>query len=107
MTEATRRLRPLTERIVSSLPGPRVLWIGAWALLPWLNAGTNLLLETEARSPVWEQSRTLVVLNYAALTLALVVTLWGSARIARRLESLRVPSSNVLDGDTRRAVPRD
>ena len=101
MTKATHRLRPLTVRIVSRLPGPRLLWVAAWALLPWLNAGANLLFETEARSPVWEQSRTLVVLNYAALTLAVVVTLWGSARIALRLESLRVPSPNVLDGDTR------
>jgi hypothetical protein len=76
-----------------------VLWIVVWALLPWLNAGANLLLETGARSAVWEQSRTLVLLNYAALSLAIVITLWGTERIARRLEALRAMTSNVLEAD--------
>ncbi len=72
---ATRWLRPVTERILAHLPGRRWLWIVVWALVPWLNAGANLLLETEARSAVWEQSRVLVVLNYAALSAAVVITL--------------------------------
>jgi hypothetical protein len=94
-----RRLRPATERILARLPGPRMLWIVAWALVPWLNAGANLLLETGARSAVWEQSRTLVVLNYVALSVAIVITLWGSERIARRLETLRTTTSNVLEAE--------
>jgi hypothetical protein len=97
----TRRLRPVTERLLAHLPGPRVLWIGAWALVPWLNAGANLLLETEARSAIWEQSRALVVLNYAAFSVAVVITLWGTERVARRLKTLRVPTLNVLEGDGR------
>ncbi len=28
---------PLTERIFSRLPGPRLAWVVAWALVPWLN----------------------------------------------------------------------
>jgi hypothetical protein len=95
----TRRLRPLTERILVDLPGPRVLWIAVWTLIPWLNAGANLLLETGARSAIWEQSRTLVVLNYVALSFAIVITLWGTDRIARRLETLRATTSNVLEID--------
>jgi hypothetical protein len=66
-------------------------------LVPWLNAGANLLLETEARSAVWEQSRALVLLNYAALSFAIVITLWGTERIARRLEALRATTSKVLE----------
>ena len=66
-----------------------MLWIAVWALIPWLNAGANLLLETGARSAVWEQGRTLVLLNYAALSFAIAMSLWGTDRIARRLESLR------------------
>jgi hypothetical protein len=73
-----------------------VLWIVAWALVPWLNAGANLLLDTGARSAVWEQGRTLVLLNYAALSFAIVITLWGTERIVRRLQALRA-TSNVLD----------
>jgi hypothetical protein len=97
----THRLRPLTERILGHLPGPRVPWIVIWALVPWLNAGANLLLETGARSAVWEQSRALVLLNYGALSLAIVITLWGTERIARRLETLRAAASNVLAVDPR------
>ena len=84
----TDQLQPLTDRVLARLPGHRILWITVWALVPWLNAGANLLLDTEARSAVWDQSRALVVLNYAALSLGIVIALWGSNRIARRLESL-------------------
>ena len=96
----TRRLQPVTERILRDLPGPRLVWIVAWALVPWLNAGANLLLGTERTSAVWEQGRALVVLNYAALSFAIVITLWGTERIARRLETLRAATSNALHGDT-------
>lgn len=97
----TERLRPATERILKVLPGPRILWVGAWALLPWLNAGVNLLLDPDDRSAVWEQSDVLVVLNYTALSVAMVITLWGTARIARRLETLRASTESVLEGDER------
>jgi hypothetical protein len=93
------RLRPLTDRILARLPGPRVLWIAAWALVPWANAGANLLLDTDGTSAVWEQSDLLIVLNYAALSFAVVVTLWGTERIARRVETLREETSKVLAAD--------
>lgn len=96
---ATPDLTPLTERILARLPGPRAAWITAWALLPWANAGANLLLDTAARSAIWEQSRTLIILNYAALSLAVVICVWGSARIARRVETLHEITS--LDVDAR------
>lgn len=89
---------PLTERILASLPGRRVLWIAAWALVPWLNAGANLLLDTGERSAVWEQSRVVVVLNYAALSLAMVVTVLGVERIAQRVAALEATTSKVLSG---------
>lgn len=97
----TRELRPLTDRILERLPGPRALWIAAWAVVPWLNAGGNLLLDTDGTSAVWDQDRVLVVLNYAALSLAMVITLWGTGRIARRLETLRATTADVLEGDSR------
>ena len=89
---------PLTERILGGLPGPRAFRIVAWAAVPWLNAGANLLLEDEARSAVWEQSDVFVVLNYALLSLAVVIALVGAERIARRLHSL-LTTSSVLAGD--------
>jgi hypothetical protein len=95
--------RPLTERILVRLPGPHVLWIAAWALVPWLNAGANLFLETGERSAVWDQSRVVVVLNYAALSLAMVVTVVGVERIARRVATLEATTSKVLSDVPSRA----
>ena len=100
------RLRPLTDRVLTKLPGPRVLWIAAWALVPSLNAGANLLREPEARSAVWEQGRVLVALNYCALTLAVIITLVGTTRIARRSETLRTATSRALDADASRVFVR-
>jgi hypothetical protein len=100
---APLRLGPLTERILAYLPGPRALWIALWALIPWLNAGANLLLDTGERSAVWEQSRVVVILNYAALSFAMVVTLLGAERIARRMETLEATTSAVLSGVPRQA----
>ena len=85
---STRRLRPVTERVLARFPGPRAAGIAAWALVPWLNAGANLLLPADLRTEVWEQSAALVVLNYAALSAAVVLTVWGADRIARRIEEL-------------------
>jgi hypothetical protein len=54
------------------------------------------LLDAET-SAVWEQSGVVVVLNYAALSFAVVLTLWGAERIARRCEKLREETAGVLD----------
>lgn len=94
----SRRLSPLTERILLGLPGSRTLWIIAWALVPWLNAGANLLLETEARSAIWEQSRGLVLLNYAVLSFAIAIALWGAERLARQLEDIRETGLTAFEG---------
>ena len=85
-TTAAARLQPLAERILSALPGRRQGWIAIWALVPWLNAGANLALDTETKSAVWGQSGTVVVLNYAALSVAIALAIWGSRRIAARVE---------------------
>ena len=92
-----RSLRPLTERILGRLPGPWPAWVAVWAVLPWLNAGANLLLDEESRSPVWEQDGVVIVLNYAALSLAIVLTVWGAREIARRLETLEGTIASVVD----------
>ncbi len=91
--EGRRRLQPLTERILARLPRERWAWAAGWALVPWANAGMNLLLGTETKSAVWGQSGTVIVLNYAALSFAIVMAIWGSSRIASRLEELRVAVS--------------
>jgi hypothetical protein len=62
------------------------MWIGVWALVPWANAGANVFLGTEG--VVWEQGNVLIILNYAALSVGIAISLVGTARIVRRLESL-------------------
>lgn len=90
-------LQPLSERILERLPGARALWVILWALVPWLNAGANFLLGNETRSAVWEQDVVLVILNYAALSFAVVLTLWGTRRIVHRLDELRAATASLLE----------
>jgi hypothetical protein len=69
--------------------------------------GANYLLDTESTSAVWEQSTLLVLLNYATLSFAVVLTLWGTGRIARRLEALRMTTANVLETSAAREPFRE
>jgi hypothetical protein len=92
-------LQPLSERALARLGGRRAFWIAAWALVPWVNAGANLLLGTNRTSAVWEQSAELVVLNYAAISFAVVASLWGAGILARRLEALQTTTSDILVGE--------
>jgi hypothetical protein len=96
------RLQPLTERLLARLPGAHAVWVLVWALVPWANAGANLLLETGARSAIWEESAALVVVNYAALSFGVAITVWGTGRIARRVESLHETTSLDVDDASNR-----
>jgi hypothetical protein len=98
-TGEERALQPLSERALARLGGRRAFWIAAWALVPWVNAGANLLLGTNRTSAVWEQSAALVVLNYAAISFAVVASLWGAGTLARRLEALQTTTSDILVGE--------
>lgn len=81
------RAAPLTERILSSLPGPRPVWVVAWALVPWLNLAVVFASDagewTGAGIPLAE------VLNRVAVSVAVLLSLWGAARIAAGLRRLR------------------
>jgi hypothetical protein len=78
-----------------------VAWIAAWGLVPWLNAGGNLLLGTKHTSAVWEQSDVLIVLNYVAISFAIVVSLLGTERIVRRLGELGKTRQAGFDSEHR------
>ena len=96
--DVTTELRPLTERLLAYVPGPRALWIAVWALVPWLDAGANLLLDTGTRGAMWEQSRAFLFLNCAALSLAVAIAVGGTRRIARRVETSRETTWSRLEG---------
>lgn len=93
------QLCPLSERVLAGFSGGRAVWVVLWALVPWANAGVNLLFGSERTSAVWEQDAVLVVLNYAAISLAVVLSLWGARRIAARLDELHQGTAEVLVGE--------
>jgi len=82
------QLKALTERILSRLPGPRILWVLVWMLVPWLNTAVTVMLQAADKLPEWENP-TVQLVNRAAFSFAIVLALWGAARITRGLTSLR------------------
>lgn len=86
---------PLTERILTRLPGPRLLWVAAWALVPWLNLVVILMSGVEG----WARTGIprVEILNRAAVTFAILLSLWGATRIADELRRLRPALANVVE----------
>jgi hypothetical protein len=65
---------PLTERILSRLRGPRLAWVVAWALVPWLNLGAIVALGAAG----WARTGVplVEVLNRTAVSFAVLLSLW-------------------------------
>ena len=86
---------PLTERILSRLPGPRLAWVVAWALVPWL----NLAVIVAVRAAGWAGTGVplVEVLNRTAVSFAVVLSLWGAARITDQLGTLRLALAGVVE----------
>ena len=78
---------PLTEQVLLRLPGPRLPWVVAWALIPWLNLAVVQL----SGAAEWAQPGIPLaeILNRAAVTVALLLSLWGAARITDELRGLQ------------------
>ncbi|MEU4603452.1 hypothetical protein AB0F43_10770 [Kribbella sp. NPDC023972] len=90
---------PLTERILAVLPGPRSAWVAVWALVPWMNLALATAISGAAtggsRVPLAE------VLNRAAVTIAILLSLWGAATIAAELRTIRPTLTEIVDEDER------
>jgi hypothetical protein len=86
---------PLTERILSRLPGPRLAWVLAWALVPWL----NLAVIVASGAGGWDGAGVplVEVLNRAAVCFAVLLSLWGAARITDQLGTLRPALASVVE----------
>ena len=86
---------PLTERILSRLPGPRIAWMIAWALVPWLNLAVVLASGATERGqtgiPVAE------VLNRTAVSFAVLLSLRGAARITDELPAVQLVLAKVVE----------
>jgi hypothetical protein len=86
---------PLTERILSRLPGSRLGWILAWCLVPWANLAIVLAfggLEWNTTADLGSE-----LLNRAAVSVAVLLSLWGAARIDRDLSRLRVTLTAAVE----------
>jgi hypothetical protein len=88
---------PVTERILSRLPGPRRAWIAAWALVPWLNLAVVQIVDAADRGGPGVTLRE--VLNRAAVTVAIVLALWGGMRIIADLRRLPPALATVVEQD--------
>jgi hypothetical protein len=77
---------PLTERILAAVPGPRTAWLFAWLLVPWLNLA--LVAAADAADYVPTGVGSAEVVNRVAVCFALLLSLWGVARIAEELRDL-------------------
>jgi hypothetical protein len=88
---------PLTERILSRLPGPRLAWVIAWALVSWL----NLAVVVAFGASEWPQTGIPLaeVLNRTAVTFAVLLSLWGTARITDELRTLGSSLAKVVEQD--------
>jgi hypothetical protein len=86
---------PLSLRILTQLPGPGRAWVAAWALVPWLNLA--VIVATHA-SP-WTQSGVPAAetLNRAAVSFAVLLSLWGTAKITDELQELPHGLANVVN----------
>ncbi len=91
---------PLTERILCRLPGPRAAWTLVWALVPWLNLVTVYVSGAAGWAgigaiPVSE------VLNRAAVSCAILLSLWGTARITDGLRRVGTALTEAVEQDER------
>lgn len=84
---------PLTERILAALPGSRPLLIVAWGLVPWVNlAAVALLAPSWPGGVPWGE-----VLNRAATSFAVVLSLWGVSRITEDLRRLQARLTDSVE----------
>jgi hypothetical protein len=95
MTAGPRLAVPLTEQILSLLRGPRLAWVIAWALVPWLNLGVIVALGAAG----WARTGIplVEVLNRTAVSFAVLLSIWGAARITDELRTLPLALANVVE----------
>jgi hypothetical protein len=92
--EPTSHTAPLTERILSRLPGSRLGWIIAWSLVPWVNVAIVLAvggLEWDTTADLGSE-----LINRAAVSVAVLLSLWGAARIDGDLGRLRATLTDAV-----------
>lgn len=90
-------IRPVTDRLLTWLPGPRVVLVCLWAVIPWLNLAAVLIAERAGAVPDVDDSSEIV--NRAAVSFAIVLSLWGSARISDDLSRLRPALTERVEED--------
>lgn len=84
----------LTERILDRLPGRRLAWLLAWAVVPWLNLAVVLTADAgsaEAGDVTGE------VFNRIAVSFAILLSLWGVAVLTDELRRLRPALVGVVE----------
>ena len=90
---------PLTERILAVLPGPRLLWIGIWALFPLFHHVVLMQVIRITDSPgyawtFWELMVTRLP-SHAVQSYMVVIAFWASRKLAADVGALRPAISRL------------
>ena len=81
---------PLTERVLRRLPGPRLLWIVAWALVAALRLVALVAMPSitgDGRNPA-DLAGAFIREGQGTLAYVVLVSLWGTAWLVRRITAL-------------------
>lgn len=87
--------QPLTDRVLTTLPGTRLAWLLGWALVPWLNLA--VVLATEEWGWTTQTDHSSEVANRLAVSFSLLLALWGTTRISTELGRLRRDLTEVVE----------
>ncbi len=73
------------------------MWVAAWALVPW----ANLAVLWAGASAGWAPTSNWMaeVLNRAAVSFAVLLSIWGAARVSAELERLRASLFEAVEQD--------
>lgn len=83
--------RPLTERVLDRLPGPRLTWMLAWGLSPFA------AYETAHR--LWQLPTYAGAESNLVIAVCNLVGLWAAGRLASRIASLQPHLAGLLEPD--------
>jgi hypothetical protein len=86
---------PLTERILRWLPGPRGLWILAWALMALVRPIELVVVLSLTGEPARAGNVADVYRTQGIFAYVIMVTLWGNAMLAARVTALG-PTLRIL-----------
>lgn len=92
---------PLTTRILESLPGPKTLWAGIWALLIVLRPLLLMYVVRLAGHPAGLELFLVELRLTLVLAYMVVLALWAAERLQQEVDAAAPAVARLTGGDTR------